>query len=258
MNEEKMSLAEIAKLRETAQTERATRKKIQKEIALVFDKKGLSSGRQMAILRRGRSTEIIPLMNAYTRANIANYTLSDEAQMYIYDKQGLSPFWENVYKRLITDFPLCEKLQRQLVKDRKYRCEQRLSPDVEIFLLSCALQEKDCDRINAYSYFNVVERYLTRYILSEKAEIYFLQECLNIKGGRDSYMDLCENLVHTYLKREHQLSLKAEKILLAHGNHLQIMTYIQNAPNGLKSEEELLARGNRKEITAYFERYVEL
>lgn len=31
MNEEKMSLAEIAKLRETAQTERATRKKIQKD-----------------------------------------------------------------------------------------------------------------------------------------------------------------------------------------------------------------------------------
>ena len=265
MEERIISVEEIHALRQKAEAERETRRQIQQEIMAIRHCLNMSEKRQMEILVRGHSQEIMPMLEAYRKISKKDpsFTLCEKAQLYLYKKRYGHEVLRTAWIFMQKNLPLCYSLEVQLIHSRDYTPQQRLSEKAECFLLESRLKDNKCfERISGYNFFGehfkFVLEYINKFCLCPKAEAYLVREYLNVTSGSDSYIDSCHKLVSSYLRIIKQLPVENERILIASGVHKLIMEYIQLAPKGLQAEKELLHRGDREEITAYFDRYAKL
>ncbi|MCM1323421.1 MAG: hypothetical protein NC218_04605 [Acetobacter sp.] len=267
MKESKISVAEIAQLRQAAVKEREIRQKIKTEINGLKQGKDISEEVQMQILERGNEEEITPMLDAYAKAGKRVYTnipivMSIKAQLYIYENWQTGPY-HKWYTFMLKEVPYTIRLAVRCIKDEKFCAEQKLPSVVHRYYLKHMLHHPKCyEAIRGKSFFlaffNNIIQYFQKYDLCETAEVYLIKKYLNPEPLSDSYIDSCKYVVEKYILCKKQLTLAGEKALIASGHHNLIMMYITIAKEGLKAETELFARGNREEVTAYFKRYATL
>lgn len=243
--EEKISVAEISRLREAAEEERKKHHSVMQ--AIEQQKSGemnMSSEEQMAIIKRGNKTEIKAMLEAFGMKT----PLSSEVQLYIYNHSYAAC---GIKGWMIENCLLCLELEKLQI-DKKAKIQRKLSPKAEVYLLEHNLST--CRNLNNLSYIEEVENYLNKYELSLEGQKE-LMNYLNIGYGRDSLIDKCEQCVRDYIFKYKALCLEAQRLLIKSGNHNAIMDYIQESSKGLEAEDELMERGNRKEVETYFARY---
>ncbi len=243
--EEKISVAEISRLREAAEAERKKHHSIMKEIEQQKSgEKILSSEEQMAIVKRGNKIEIQAMLEAFGMKT----PLSSEVQLYIYNHSSTAC---GIKRWMIENCLLCLELEKLQI-DTKVKIKRKLSSQAEVYLLQQSLADSR-DRYDKIS-IEAVETYLNKYELSSEGQIE-LMSYLNLGYGRDSLIDKCEQCVKDYIFKYKALCLEAQRLLIKSGNHNAIMDYIQESSKGLETEDELMERGNRKEVETYFARY---
>lgn len=243
--EEKISVAEISRLREAAEEERKHHRSVMKEIEQQKSgEKVMSPEEQMEIITRGNKTEIKAMLEAFGMKS----PLSSKVQLYIYYhslKEDKIREW--MLENCLLSFEL-----EQLLIDNNLQIQRKLSPQAEMYMLQ---QKLNKSRNWALGYYmDEVEKYLDKYELSPEGQS-TLMSYLNIGYGRDSLIDKCEKIVKDYIGKYKQLTIDAQRLLIKSGNHVAIMSYIREALKGLEAEDELLERGDRKEVEAYFARY---
>lgn len=245
--EEKISVAEISRLREAAEEERKTHQTIMRKIKQ--QKTGeadLSPDEQMKIVKRGNATEIRSMLEAFGIKG----TIDEKVQIYIYD--NIIGYGE-IREYMLENCQLCLNLEKRIIDKGMHKYgKKHISPQAEVYLLKQSLT-KSRD-LNDISYILEVEQYIARYELSKAGQVE-LMSYLDIGYGRDSLIDKCEQCVRDYIFKYKALSLEAQRLLIKSGNHNAIMDYIQESSKGLEAEDELMERGNRKEVEAYFKRY---
>ncbi len=243
--EEKISVAEISRLREFAKVERKKHQFIMRRIEQQKSEETiLSPEEQMEIVKRGNTTEIRSMLEAFG----INHLLSSEVQIYIYN--------HSVKEDRLCDWMLKNclwslELEKILI-DNNAKIQRKLSPQAEVYLLKQNLETSQ--NLNNLSYIEAVEIYLHKHELSLSGQKE-LMSYLNLSYGRDSLIDKCKKIVKDYIFQYKNLNIVAQRLLIQSGNHDVIMHYIQDSIKGLEAEEELLERGNRKEVEAYFARY---
>ncbi len=269
MEENKISVAEIEELRQTAEAERSARKKVKGNIAMLQLGINISTEEQMSILLRGKHDEIHELLKAYagetrTGGGFLDFpTMSPEAQLYIYENWKTGPH-HSLSDYLIKKVPYTDEFAKRLIDDGWHIKDHKLSESVEMYYLETMLKNEDCQKkTNGYDFctkhFEGIRKYICEKGLEFEAERYLLMNYLRAKG-KEEYVKACQDVVEEYIKHnpEGMLSPTSERVLLATNNHEMIMLYINTAKNGLREEQSLLARANREEVIAYFKRYATL
>ncbi len=263
MEENKISILEIEELRQKAEEERRVRRAIQAEIELARLGHPITEKSQMTTLLRGQDKEIVSMLEAYKEGNKQQhgFTLCDSAQMYLYQNRYKSDSLRKAWLVLLKNLPLCYQLEVKIVQNASYYPETKLSAKAECLLLEDRLNDKRCqESISGNSFFDVhfkaIRVYFEKFDLDQTSECYLMREFLSVKSGREQFIENCRQVVSDYIRQKKRLSLDAERILIASGDHELIMQYIQTAV--LRSEAALLERGNREEVTAYFEHYATL
>lgn len=270
MKTEKISVAEISRLREAAEIERNTHHEVMNRISKISSVQvgfnwlpdGLPAKEQMQIVKRGNQKEIMALLTAYANLRMSSHdeervervNVAPEVQMYIFH-QPIGFDAARIY--MLEHNRLCLDVETELIKKKMMSviAKKRLSPKAEVFLLTHCLhegKEQDSD-----SSLFPVQEYLEKNRLSPLGQ-QALMTYLNVGGGRDSFIDACRNCVKTYVERYKELSLPAQREMVKSGDSELIMSYILFSKRGLEAEEELLERGNREEVEAYFKRYATL
>ncbi len=262
--EEKMSMAEIEKMRQRADQERNTRRDIQRAIKHLREGKMISFDTQLRVLQRGQKPEIEDMLRAYAgidsveNLGVSNKVslMSEEAQLFIYEnwKDSASPYHE-FYEFMIEDIPYTDKLATRLIDNKEFTGWQKLSPDVECYYLDVMLAKSDDYKAG---FFDKVVRYFENNGLAPKTESMMIWKYLRVENPNPKYCQACHNVVRKYILSRKKLTEQGEHLLIDSGKHDLIMLYIHIAEEGLKEENKLFERGNREEITAYFERYVKL
>lgn len=243
--EEKISVAEISRLRETAEEERKQHHAVMEKIEQQKSgKKNISSEEQMAIIKRGNKTEIKAMLEVFGTKT----PLSSEAQMHIYNHSSES---DKIKDWMIENCIWCWELEKLLI-DKKTKIQRKLSSQAEVYMLQQSLEESR--NTNNLDGVKAVAKYLNKHELSPEGQKE-LMSYLNLGSGRDSLIDKCEQCVRDYILKHKDLCIDAQRLLIKSGNHNAIMDYIQESIKGLEAEDELLERGNRKEVETYFARY---
>lgn len=245
--EEKISVAEISRMREAAEEERRKHREIMAKIAQHRTEKVLTDEEQMAIVKRGNKTEITKMLEVFGES----YPLSHEVQLYIYKHAGSN---DVICEQMLKNGHWCLELEKEIINKglSALRVQKKFSPQAEVYLLQQSLA-KSQDR-HTLAYLEDVENYLASNPLSPLGEKE-LMSYLKVEYGKDSLIDKCEQCVRDYILKHKDLCIDAQRLLIKSGNHNAIMDYIQESIKGLEAEDELLERGNRKEVETYFARY---
>jgi len=264
--EEKVTPAEINRLREAAEKERVLHHQIMSRIYKIssvrigkeYLSEGLPPEEQMQIIKRGNQKEIYALLVAYSQLKVCSYDeerfaraqLCEEAQLYIYDKQiG----YDAIRNYMLENIRPCLALEKKMILCQK-RGKYRFSEAAELFLLEQIFSECSKDKLDG------LKSYIEKNKLHPEAENNLIKLGLFVKGS-DRIIDESRKLVAHYIMQYKQLCPKAEQSLIESGDNGLILDYIRFSKDGLKNQtavDMLLERANRAEVVAYFKRYAEL
>ncbi len=270
MKQEKITIAEVKRLKEAAEKEKATHHAIMARIDRISSvqigfnwfPEGLPAEEQMQIVQRGNQKEIMALLQAYANLCVSSYeverfecaNLCEEAQMYIY-RQPIG--FDAPRNYMLEHNRLHLAVEKALIDKDMYASigQRKFSPEAEVYLLEEGLRK--CREADKAFPLGSVNAYLEKNSFSDKAQV-VLMKYLNLSSGADSVIDYCRARVKMYIDKYKNLCLEAQRKLVESGDSELIMLYILFSREGLQAEDELLERGNREEIEAYFKRYATL
>lgn len=156
MKTEKISVAEISRLREAAEIERNTHHEVMNRISKISSVQvgfnwlpdGLPAKEQMQIVKRGNQKEIMALLTAYANLRMSSHdeerfervNIAPEVQMYIFH-QPIGFDAARIY--MLEHNRLCLDVETELIKKKMMSviAKKRLSPKAEVFLLTHCLHE---------------------------------------------------------------------------------------------------------------------
>ena len=258
----KVTAEEIQLLRQNAENEREKHAQIMRLLHAIEigANPPLSEAQQMEIVAHGREDEVLTLIDVYDGKFGHDPSLSDEVQLYIYDKLP------KVKEYMLRSMPICYRVECRVFDDDKplyYKdgditkeLYPRFSPEGETYMVESTLRNCEKKRtITNELYF--IQGYTKEYRLTEAGEI-ALMKFLSSTYDRSPVLDGLENFVIDYLAKYKTLCPGAQLEMIRSDDHKVIMYYIKNALECIKDENvinELLNRGEREEVTAYFDRY---
>ena len=264
---EKISLEEIKSLQEKADQER----KIHREIIEVienFDKKSkfgqyeICETLQLTILQRERKDEIMPLLKAYSKTK-QGVSLKEDIPVFssafqkqLYEKREIL---SEAYNYMLENCVLCFEIEKKLIDSNSSHVAKEKSKQGEVYLINKTFEISRrhdssflLDRISAYFH---VSRF------TEAGEIALVKNVVDVKSGRDSFIDASINLIKDYVSIYGYFCAEAEIALVESNSNELITLYLENSTFGIKDEravEKLLERANRQEVELYFSRYSKL
>lgn len=258
----KITAEEIQLLRQNAENEREKHAQIMRLLHAIEigANPPLSEAQQMEIVGRGREDEVLALIDVYDGKFGHEPSLSDEVQLYIYDKLPKAK------ESMLRSMHLCYRVECRIFDDDTPLYAQegevtkefypRFSPEGEEYMVKSTL--KNCEKqrtITNELYF--LQGYTKEYRLTNAGEV-ALMKFLSSTYDRSPVLDALENFVIGYLAKYKELCAAAQLEMVRSDDHKVIMYYIENALECIKEEkviDELLNRGEREEVTAYFNRY---
>lgn len=258
---EKLSIAEIERLRNQAVAEKQKHCSILREIAsqentwLASGHNGMTEEFQLEILERNRQDEVKALLVSFARSDQekTRRMLSPSFQLKLYDKRNIR---FDLVQIMLQECLLCSELEKLLIDAGSPYISDKKSEIGEEYLLNQSLVKHIKDDVKTS--FDVIEKYIKQHRLSPSAEELFVKTISSVRSGRDSIIDATEKLLKDYIRKYGELCENAENCLIKSNHHSLIMYYLENSKQSLsyKTSVDLLCeRGNKKEVELYFRRF---